>query len=472
MRDMSDEEIPEGPGPGKDLLDRLARSATSLGYDIVEVSGFIDQIDAKASGQTPILAQARDGAERILEANREVTEALAAIRSSAERSLAAVETSVGVVQAAGSRTKSVAAWVQALDARMTEVSETLKEVRKNNGAITSIAGQVNILAINAKIEAARAGDAGRGFAVVAEAVNELSRKTSDAAAAILESLTGLTQWIDLLRSEAAEVAKQASGVLDSGQKTDEALAAIAGNVRATRDEAGGMEKQSREVARAGQEFGTYFHRIETAVSETVAGIGQARERVHGLIDKSEAMVQQTVAMGGGSGDAALIGFAKERAARISQIFGDALASGRIPRRDLFDFSYRPIEGTDPPQFTAPFLELTDSLLPPVLEEALKFDPKIVFCAAVTKDGYLPTHNRKFSQPQRRGDPAWNAANCRNRRIFDDRVGLKAGRNREPFLLQVYRRDMGGGEFRMMKDISAPITVDGTPWGGFRMGVNF
>jgi hypothetical protein len=68
-----------------------------------------------------------------------------------------------------------------------------------------------------------------------------------------------------------------------------------------------------------------------------------------------------------------------------------------------------------------FVALTDRLLPPIQEPVLELDPRIVFCAAVDRNGYLPTHNRKFSHPQSR-DPVWNAANCRNRRIFDDRVG--------------------------------------------------
>jgi methyl-accepting chemotaxis protein len=87
---------------------------------------------------------------------------------------------------------------------------------------------------------------------------------------------------------------------------------------------------------------------------------------------------------------------------------------------------------------------------------------------VDRNGYLPTHNRKYSQPQG-ADPVWNNANCRNRRIFNDRTGLRAGRNTEPFLLQTYRRDMGGGQFVMMKDISAPIIVQGRHWGGLRIG---
>jgi len=66
----------------------------------------------------------------------------------------------------------------------------------------------------------------------------------------------------------------------------------------------------------------------------------------------------------------------------------------------------------------------------------------------------------------------NNAHCRNRPILNDRVGLKAGRSNAPFLLQVYRRDMGGGDFRLMKDLSAPILVDGHRWGGLRLAYTF
>jgi methyl-accepting chemotaxis protein len=92
---------------------------------------------------------------------------------------------------------------------------------------------------------------------------------------------------------------------------------------------------------------------------------------------------------------------------------------------------------------------------------------MVFCAAVDRNGYLPVHNLVFSKPQRPGDPVWNAANARNRRIFDDRAGLGAARNTRPFLVQAYHRDMGGGVTVLMKEIDAPILVRGRHWGGFR-----
>jgi methyl-accepting chemotaxis protein len=77
------------------------------------------------------------------------------------------------------------------------------------------------------------------------------------------------------------------------------------------------------------------------------------------------------------------------------------------------------------------------------------------------------HNAIYSRPQRRGDIAWNTKHSRNRRIFDDRAGLAAGRNTRPYLIQTYPRDMGDGATIMMQEIDAPIRVHGKHWGGFR-----
>jgi methyl-accepting chemotaxis protein len=106
-------------------------------------------------------------------------------------------------------------------------------------------------------------------------------------------------------------------------------------------------------------------------------------------------------------------------------------------------------------------------LPPIQEALLASDERMVFCAAVDRNGYLPVHNRKYSFPQRPGEKVWNTANSRNRRIFDDRAGLAAARNVRPYIIQVYPRDMGNGVTVMMREIDAPIRIFGKHWGGFR-----
>jgi methyl-accepting chemotaxis protein len=92
---------------------------------------------------------------------------------------------------------------------------------------------------------------------------------------------------------------------------------------------------------------------------------------------------------------------------------------------------------------------------------------MVFCLVIDRNGYIPVHNRKYSLPQRSNDLIWNTANCRNKRIFDDRAGITAARSSRPFTVQVYARDMGGGTMVMMREVDAPIRLFGRHWGGFR-----
>jgi methyl-accepting chemotaxis protein len=163
----------------------------------------------------------------------------------------------------------------------------------------------------------------------------------------------------------------------------------------------------------------------------------------------------------------IISRAVDAANNISRLLEGLIEAGKLGRADLFDNNYVPIEGTDPQQYRTRFLSPLEDVLPSIQEPLLANDERMVFCAAVDRNGYLPVHNRKYSLPQRPGEKAWNTANSRNRRIFDDRAGLASGRNVRPYLIQVYPRDMGNGVTVVVREIDAPIRVFGKHWGGFR-----
>ena len=163
----------------------------------------------------------------------------------------------------------------------------------------------------------------------------------------------------------------------------------------------------------------------------------------------------------------LVTRAMEAGVQIRQIFEQAVASGAISVDALFDTDYVEISGTNPLQHRTRILDWADRALPPFQEAFLAKDPRMAFCVAIDRNGYLPVHNKIYSHPQRAGDVTWNTAHSRNRRIFNDTAGLAAGRNQRTYLIQSYARDMGNGVTVMMREIDVPIRIQGRHWGGFR-----
>ncbi|UQD74137.1 methyl-accepting chemotaxis protein [Bradyrhizobium japonicum] len=159
--------------------------------------------------------------------------------------------------------------------------------------------------------------------------------------------------------------------------------------------------------------------------------------------------------------------AMEAGTALTRIFEQAVARGEVRIDDLFDTDYAEIAGTNPQQYRTKYLDWADRALPPFQEAFLAKEPRMAFCAMVDRNGFLPVHNKIYSHPQRPGDVAWNTANSRNRRIFNDPAGLAAARNLRSYLVQSYARDMGNGNTVMMREIDVPIRVQGRHWGGFR-----
>lgn len=154
-------------------------------------------------------------------------------------------------------------------------------------------------------------------------------------------------------------------------------------------------------------------------------------------------------------------------AGLNKIFAQGIASGAVSIDDMFDETYVEIPGSNPVQYRTKILGWADRALPEFQDAFLAKDARMAFCAVIDRNGYLPVHNSIYSKPQRPGDVAWNTANSRNRRIFNDPAGLAAGRNTRSYLIQSYARDMGNGLTVMMREIDVPVRVQGRHWGGFR-----
>ena len=141
-----------------------------------------------------------------------------------------------------------------------------------------------------------------------------------------------------------------------------------------------------------------------------------------------------------------------------------ISSNRLSLAQIFDTFYIPIPNTNPQKFKTQYDKFTDEVLRIILDTYLEKDQRILFVVAVDRNGYLPTHNTRYSRPLT-DDEDFNTKNNRTKRLFNDRTGLAAARNTTPYLLQKYSRDTG----EQLADLSVPIWVQGKHWGALRVG---
>ncbi len=428
--------------------------------------------------------------------------------------------------------------------------------------ISTIAKQTHLLALNASIEAARAGDAGRGFAVVANEVKALSGETQQAISEITSKIDALRKDADesmamlariarvieeirpLFATVSASVEQQVATTAElsvNASDNSNFIGKVAESVQRIRVAAESARNESAQIdASASTAFdlaATLRKRLsiflrateigdrrqhdrlpcDWGVTVTAAGVSSGTMTVDlgegGVLLKSTEALQLRVGEhihvdipGVGNLAARVVNrtdlgihcaffemppdLASALGARLEKIRVDnkefidlaistankvgaaierLIASGKVTAEMMFDNHYEPIPGTDPVQYDKPYVPALEQELWPIQEPLLAADSRMVFCGSVDRNAYLPVHNKKYSLPQRPGEPEWNTANCRNKRIFDDRAGLSAARNTRPYMIQYYPRDMGGGHIFMMWEIVAPIRVLGRHWGAFRAG---
>jgi HAMP domain-containing protein len=145
-------------------------------------------------------------------------------------------------------------------------------------------------------------------------------------------------------------------------------------------------------------------------------------------------------------------------------------SGLFTVGDLFDPVYEEIKGFDfgeNPRFHTKYDFYCDRVVTGFQDEILDSSPDYLYAVGVDVNGYLPTHNGRFSAPLT-GDRVKDLGGNRTKRKFDNPVGINAARNLKPVLLQEYHRDVGDTVW----DVSVPLYVKGQHYGAFRVAVSF
>lgn len=421
---------------------KMAHEASGLGKESAELNGLIEDLAATSAAQKETFKSLAKEIEAMVRANE-------AIEARTRASTASVKKARDAVEHVGRG--------------VTSVTDKLAEVAKAAQEITQVALQTRLVAFNASVEAKRAGEAGRGFGVVAEAVKDLASKVEQSSKSIATTIEELDARIAAL---AADIHSSAVDRDDANKKHgfDAAVSEVELSVE---DIAVTARQNMAACAGVLESVGGLSEKVDA----TAGSLQIARKRTEGFLSLSESLIDLVAQTGVHTEDTPIIEAAIATTARISGIFEEAVQNGQLTMADLFEERYQKIPNTNPEQFIAPFTQFCDQNLQNIFEDILTWSPKVIFGVVSDHRCYVPTHHKHCSKPQVR-DPVWNATNCRNRRFFIGRTELAAVRSKRPFLMQTYRRDMGGGNFVILKSLSVPLYINGQHWGVLRMGYQF
>jgi len=274
---------------------------------MLEVAGEADkvatEVDAAAQELSARVEQAGRGSElqamRLGETATAMEEMNATVLEVAKNASQAAESSDAARQKAKSGEDMVSQLArgigevrdQALDLRqnMNSLGEKAQGIGRIIGVINDIADQTNLLALNAAIEAARAGEAGRGFAVVADEVRKLAEKTMVATREVGEAIESVQAGAreNVTRVDASVTAVQR--VTDLAGQSGQALREIVDLVDAASDQVRSIATASEEQSAASEEINRAVDEINRVSAETAQGMHDSVRTVTALADQSHIL---------------------------------------------------------------------------------------------------------------------------------------------------------------------------------------
>ena len=279
----------------RQIIQEVRKASVSIAREAVVVRKNVGETSAKAAKQGQITESVFTASNEATQAIQDVSGATDMIAHSTDNNLATARNSLGEMLEIVTKVQSVSEKLYRFNDTVGNLSKRSDSIRQVAALIKDIADQTNLLALNAAIEAARAGEAGRGFAVVADEVRKLAERTTQATAEI----SGMVEGIQHETRDAVQVMESAVPQAQAGVAS---TSAAAQSLREMRVSAEGTLERIREVADATREQGLASNSIAQEVeriaqmveetSQAVAGSAETASRLETLSNSLQAAVSR------------------------------------------------------------------------------------------------------------------------------------------------------------------------------------
>ena len=290
----------------KDAAERAARAdrlseategfSRDIGAVLEQVTGAARQLQGTSGSLTATAQETSERASSVASSSERASQNVETVAAASEELGASIQESTRQVKQQRELAGEAAEDAKASAAEVRRLAESAQKIGEVVGLITDIAEQTNLLALNATIEAARAGEAGKGFAVVASEVKSLASQTAKATEQIskdieaIQSQTSATVTsIDVIGQRIGSITEIATAVATAVEEQAAATQEISRNVQSAAsgardvnenisgvtEAAGGLDRSSSELAEASQVLTTQSEELQRFVTRFVEDVRAA-----------------------------------------------------------------------------------------------------------------------------------------------------------------------------------------------------
>lgn len=244
-----------------DSTDRLVDASDTLKQTAQQTFGSMDHLmqssDTITSGAVSQAEDTRKASDNITYMGNLIIETgseAAALNQSADNMLVSSDKSNATIEELKKISEDVGKTVDMIVELTRQTNESAESIRQAAGFISDVAGQTNLLSLNASIEAARAGEAGRGFAVVADQIKQLAEQ-SDSASGNIDKIVGTLianagHMVEAMQQMQAVIGRQSQCIVS----TEESVAGVVGEIQISIRNIRNIESKTQELEQARKEM--------------------------------------------------------------------------------------------------------------------------------------------------------------------------------------------------------------------------
>ena len=254
-----------------------------------ELSAQIEQSDRGASESAQRLQEAATAMNEMNATVQEVARNAGSASGASNDTKAKAEAGEHVVQQVVQSIGEVHEVSLQLKEDMAQLNERAQDINRIMGVISDIADQTNLLALNAAIEAARAGEAGRGFAVVADEVRKLAEKTMTSTLDVSNAIRAIQESTDKSMGAVDNAVQRISEATNLANQSGTALEEIVATVEATSDQVQAIAAASEEQSAASEEIIRSIIEVNDMSRLTAEAMAEATQAVSDLANQAHKL---------------------------------------------------------------------------------------------------------------------------------------------------------------------------------------